>query len=257
MLKIDGTNIDISFIEKPAGKHAPIYYDSGEGTFVLASVNAGNSQALFVGGGGINAGFGHALSPTQNIVDYAARHIALANDAAQSGDAFKRYDDDNPDALSYVYAAKIIDKPGWFEGVSFVDVFAPSRCPHGNPKNAAMLYAAPPHGDNHPKEADFLDAIAKTGRNIVKCVAGYNALAPKQNAPVVEAMRLCLYSSVIYNPNAVPLDQIALAVFDGVSGELAAQPSSGIKELQMPWAAKGDDKSDGPLFRAVKEKLGL
>ena len=257
MAKIDGTNIDISFIQKPLGHHPHIYYGPGEGSLTLASVNAGNSQDLYVGGGGINGGFATVLGRTQTTDDYEARHKALLADAAKSGSAFKRYDSDDPTLFSYVDASELLQKANWHEGVCFVDVFAPGRCPAGNTKNAAMLYAAPPHGDYHPMDADFLDAIGKMGRNIVRCVASYNALAPKQSVPVVEAVRLCLYSSVICNSNAVPLDQIALTIFDGVSGELAAQPSCGIKELQMPWAAKGDDKTDGPLFRAVKEKLGL
>ncbi len=84
-----------------------------------------------------------------------------------------------------------------------------------------------------------------------KAVAGYNALAPKESLPAIEAVRLCLYSSVIYNPNDVSLDKIALAIFDGVSKELGAG-GSGLKELQMPVS---DDTSD-PLFTAVKAKVG-
>jgi hypothetical protein len=251
MAEIDGTSIALSFIQKPAGGYAPVFYGGSNGTLVLASVNAGNSDDLYVGGGGINGGFNHALSRTQNTGEYMPRHKALFADAAKTGEASKRYDDDDPTVFSYVYASKTIDKDDWYEGICFVDVFGSSRCPAGNPKNAAMLYVAPPHGNYHPVEADFLGAITRTGQNIAKAATRYNAMAPRENVPVVEALRLCLYSSVIYNPKHVSLDKIALAIFDGLSTEFSAR-ASGLKEVQMPTS---DDTSD-PLFAAVKAKYG-
>jgi hypothetical protein len=251
MVKISGTSVTLGFILKPAGGYAPVYYGRGEGSLALASVNAGNSQDLYVGGGGINGGFAKLLSRTQKTGGYQARHQALVDDAAKTGEAFMRYDDDDPTEFSYVYASKISDVAGWYEGICFVDVFSTSHRPAGNPHNSAMLYAAPPHGHNHPKEADFLDAVGQTGRNIATTVARYNAIAPQQNVPGIEALRLCLYSSGIYNQYKVSLDKIALAIFDGVSAGLAAE-SSGLKELQMPYS----DDPDDPLFSAVKAKYG-
>ena len=54
---------------------------------------------------------------------------------------------------------------GWDEGVCLVDVFSPKLCPSGNSLNVAMLYAAPPYGDNYSGEAEFLAAIQATAVN--------------------------------------------------------------------------------------------
>ena len=117
-----------------------------------------------------------------------------------------------------------------------------------------MLYAAPPRGANHPQDADFLSAIRDTATNIVTCLGRYNAIAPKHGVPSIEVLRLCLFSSNIYNDYAVPLDEIALAIFDGVAAG-AAVGATGLKEVQFPYAGAGDD-GDGPLFAAVKAKYG-
>jgi hypothetical protein len=246
MAEIPGTGIALHFIEKPPGGHAPIFYGGDEGSLRLGSVNAGNSEALYVGGGGINGGFARQLGRTQRIDAYAARHTALI-EAAKDGEAFERYEDDDPTAFSFALVSRI---DGSYEGVCFVDVFAPDRCPAGNPKNAAMLYAAPPNGMNHPDETEFLAAIGKTGQNIATAVARYNAIAPRETQPVIDALRLCLYSSGIYNRHGVSADRIALAIYDGVASGLTTD--SGLKELQMPVS---DDPGD-PLFAAVKAKYG-
>lgn len=61
-----GTKVTASFFTfgstPPPGpndpqQHPPIYYGSSEGTLTLASVNAGNSKGLDVGGGGVNHQF--------------------------------------------------------------------------------------------------------------------------------------------------------------------------------------------------------
>jgi len=44
-------------------------------------------------------------------------------------------------------------------------VFSPKLCPSGNSLNVAMLYAAPPYGDNYSGEAEFLAAIQATAVN--------------------------------------------------------------------------------------------
>jgi hypothetical protein len=252
--KIGGTSINVAFIEKPARGHVPLYYGAGEGSLALASLNAGDAAALYVGGGGINQAFERILGRTQNTAQYLARHAALLADTGGSGEAFKRYDGDDPTAFSYLYAAKVFETPAGHEGICFVDVFAPSRRPAGNPHNLAMLYVAPPNGHNHPGAADFLDAIGRTAKNIATTVARYNALASQQKLESIEALRLCLYSPAIYNPHNVSRDKIALAIFDGLCAGLAAD-DGGLREVQMPYAPEKDD-GDGPLFRAVKTKLG-
>lgn len=246
MAEIPGTGIALRFIEKPRGGHAPIFYGADEGSLTLASVNAGNSESLYVGGGGINGGFARLLRSTQSTDGYGPRHKALI-EAAKDGETFERYEDDDPTAFSFALVSRI---DGSYEGVCFLDVFAPGRCPAGNLKNAAMLYAAPPNGMNHPDETEFLAAVGKTGQNVATAVTRYNAMAPGEDLPVIEALRLCLYSSGIYNRHGVSADRIALAIFDGVASSLSAD--SGLKELQMPVS---DDPGD-PLFAAVQAKYG-
>lgn len=246
MAKVKGTNVDLVFVEKSDTDYAAIYYSGGQSGPALASVNAGNAQQLYVGGGGINAGFAHALR-AQKIGEYATRHVALAAKAAQAGgEAFERYSDDDPMAFSYAYTAGRLP-PSAYEGVCFVDVFAARLAPGGNASNAAMLYVAPPDGSGHPQEADFLGVIKKTGRSIAEALTRYNALAAGQSMPVLPALRCCLYSSAIYNPQGVSLNKIALAIYEGLATGLAAD-ATGVTELQLPYA--------NPLFLAVKEEVG-
>src|SRR6185437_13385638 len=141
----------------------------------------------------------------------------------------------------------------WYEGVCFVDVFDPSLCPNGNPKNVAMVYAAPPHGMHYPVEADFLAAIEAMAVTIIKTVAAYNAEAAKQKLPAIEVLRNTLFSSAIYNPNGVSKDKIARAIFAGMASGLNVD-TGGIVDLQFPVS---DDKSQSsyPGFAAVRDDL--
>jgi hypothetical protein len=173
--------------------------------------------------------------------------------AGNGGTASESYQTTDPSVFSYVQATLVNNKANWHEGVCFVDVFPTQLCPAGNPLNAAMVYAAPPYGDNYASETDFLAAIQAMAVNIIKTIAGYNALAQKQNLPLIQALRNTLFSSGIYNrakPNDVDPDKIARAIFAGYRSELQAQ-DAGLVELQFP-VGRG---AQGLLFGPVQDDL--
>ena len=269
---VPGTKVSAAFFTfgstpppKPSDpkQYPPIYYSAGEGTLAMASVNAGNSQSLEVGLGGVNRQFAAELGTgpggagqkhvNSGSDDYQARHNKLLAQAGSGGTASDSYTTGDPSAFSFVQASLVNNKTGWYEGVCFVDLFSTTLCPAGNPLNAAMVYAAPPYGDNYTSEADFLAAIEAMAVNIIRTVGSYNTLAKRQNLPVIQALRNTLFSSGIYNrstSNTVDPDKIARAIFAGFQSELLAQ-DAGLVELQFP-VGRG---AQGALFGPVQDDL--
>jgi hypothetical protein len=268
---VPGTKVSAAFFTfgstpppKPSDpmEYPPIYYGSGEGTLPMASVNAGNSQSLEVGLGGVNRAFASALGTgpggagQKNVNsgsdNYQTRHNKLLANAGSGATASESYSMDDPCAFSFVQASLVNRKSGWYEGVCFVDVFSGKLCPAGNALNAAMIYAAPPYGDNYASDADFLAAIQATAVNIIRAIAGYNAIAKKQNLPLIQALRNTLFSSALYNRSKanVDPDKIARAIFAGFQSELQAQ-DAGLLELQFP-VGRG---AQGRLFGPVEDDL--
>jgi len=255
---VPGTQVQISFYTFST-QYPPLYYGANEGTLNLASVNAGNSQGLYVGGGGVNLGFEGVLTASQKHVDdYQTRHQQLVAKAGVGGTASTAYPITDPCSFSYVNASQVSQTPGWYEGVCFVDVFDPKLAPHGNAKNMAMLYVAPPYGDNYASDASFLAAIQATAAQIIETVAGYNALAAAQNLPIIETLRNTLFSSAIYNrynrtvnpPTSVPHAAIAGAILAGFAAGLRNHPQCGLKELQFPVGSGAE-----PLFASLQTAL--
>lgn len=245
MPQILGTQVAVEFVSFP-GRYPDLYYAAGEGVHNLASVNAGNSDGLCVGLAGVNGGFKHDLTVAgQKRVDlggapnddYQDRHQRLLAKALAdpSRSATESYSAIDPSLFSYVYAAPVTQKSGWHDGVCFVDIFDPSLRPSGNAKNAGMLYVAPPYDGNYADQTAFLQAIETTAHNIVRTVAGYNAVAAAQKLPPIEALRLTLFSSNIYNQKySVPAADIAHAIWRGLLAGIHAFPASGLLELQLP-----------------------
>lgn len=252
MSLIPNTQIAVKFVPAPPGKFAPLYYTTAKEAagLTLGSVNAGNSDQLYVDGGGINQGF-HDLfiADKQDTAQYAALHKALLDKADKAADAFEVYAaGSNPLAFSYVRTARVTDKDRCYDGVCFVDVFTPAYRPHGLAANAAMVYLAPPKGDNYNKDkAAFLTAVKTASEHVVATVSGYNAIAAQHGQPALDALRLCLFSSGIYNSLDVSPYVIARTIYAGLCGALA-KDSAGLKELQLP--VPGD-----PLFAAVQLDL--
>lgn len=251
MYTMPDTPITVTFIEKPASEqYAPLYYDATGGSGPMASLNAGNSQTLDVGGGGINHGFSLALQ-AQNWERYKTRHEDLLAQYQANGTLSATYDDGDPTRFCFVYADKPVTHiAGSHDGLCFVDVFADRLCPHGNPNNAAMLYAAPPDGPNYADTSAFLAAIRTTAGNIATAMGRYNAAAASHGIAKIGVLRLCLYSSGIYNPNGADLNEIARNIYDGLHDVLKAD-TCGLTELEFPYST---DPAD-PLFAAVRSKF--
>lgn len=266
---VPGTSVGVHFQTFP-NQYPPLYEAANQGSLNLASVNAGNADTLCVGLGGVNLQFLSDLSPTQKNAnlnqcnkagsrdDYQDRHVKLLEAAAAGGPAWERYANTDPCAFSYVEPTGLGPNSATYEGVCFVDVFDPKLCPGGDPKNFAMVYVAPPDGQYFQTHASFLAAIQTTAENMIRAVAGYNAIAAANGLPLVEALRNTLFSSSIYNrvPHLpqVPLAVIARAIFAGIASELAKHPDCGLVELQFP---VGDgSKLQGDVFAALKSDLG-
>jgi len=266
--------------EESAGKKKQqphLYYSAREGKLNLASVNAGNSRSLDVGGGGINSAFEVVLSKTQTTSGYWDRHMKLLAKADAAGSPqWESYSTTDPCAFSYVDPTRIGSFANWYGGVCFVDVFDPNNaklCPDYNLLNIAMVYVAPPDGANYltnkqdvaVAKANFLIAIEATAAGIVKTVSAYNALATRQKLPVIQALRNCLFSSGIYDPKVlinpgdskpkslVDPSEIALTIFKGFTAALQKDPDTGLEELQFP-VGNGKIYQDD-LFLAVQQDL--
>ena len=253
MATVPKTQVEVKLIPAPGGE-APLYHKATDDKpfLPLASVNAGNSQLLYLGGKGINNGFDLTLTAAhQTTSQYQSLHQALFTKAQAdpTGAAFEQYPSADPMVFSFCRSNLLTPaKAGWYEGTCFVDIFDAAHRPGGIAENVAMLYAAPPHGAHYPKSATFLNAIIETAASIIATVAAYNAIAAQHNQPPIEALRLCAFSSGIYNPHDVSLNKVARAIFAGITRGLQAE-TTGLKEIHLPIQA--------PLFYAIKDDLAI
>ncbi|WP_136442964.1 hypothetical protein [Pacificoceanicola onchidii] len=251
MTTIPGTRTKAVFMPVADGSFPPLYYGAGEGSVAIASMNAGNSQGLYVGGDGINKGFRHALSKQKTDL-YASEHTAMAGAAAPGAIVTKTYTPEDPCACMTLCNKRLPGTSG-YTGLAFADVFSDALCPHGNTMNRGMSYVAPPYGGDYTRDADFLDAIRELGGTAVEAVHGYNLWAKANSAPEIGGLRLCMYSSSIYNPKGVPQNDIAMAIYGGVRAGIIATGAS-LSEVQMPVASSGPT-AHKPYFAAVKASL--
>ncbi len=188
--------------------YSAIYLARNEPGDLLGSVNAGN-EGLWVGGGGINAQF-HRENPR---ADYASIHQRTLRKAHPDLSA---WDDDPGDPLSFVYVNRPAKPLHGIDGTVFIDVFMPTRAPHGNPANCAMIYVVPPDGSNY-SDHDFLDAVEATAENIALSVAHFNhEVAPDNQLPILETLRMCAYSSSIFLKPTVSVEQVVNRIYDGL-----------------------------------------
>ena len=271
---IPGTTIQACFLSS-AGNFPELYEAAKKGSLNLASVNAGNSDTLCVGLGGVNYGFyevlSHAGQKSANLNtqpasgnykpcaaasaaaaadDYQGRHLKLLAKTGAGGTASETYTNTDPCLFAYVNAAQRKGAPGR-EGLCFVDVFDPKLCPAGDAKNAAMLYVnIPPDGVDYSQKADFLAAVQATAVSIIETIGAYNTLAAKQGLPAIQALRNTLYSSGNYKFQGVTNDEIARAIFAGFAAALASNAGTGLLELQFPV-----NTGSSRLFEAVQADL--
>ncbi len=246
---IPGTQLTATFLGAGPGGYSPIFYGASEGTAAMGSVNAGNSDMLYVGGGGINGAFGSVLQATQDINLYQTRHQTLYQQATSGGAAEETYSATDPTSFSVVQPKLVSTTPKAYDGIAFVDVFGDGLAPNGNAHNSAMVYAAPPYGPRYDNDADFLTAIQTTAPHIAESVQAFNAAAKKPGSSLtpLRVLRLSLYSSNIYNRTpAVSLDLIAMAIYDGLLAALS-KDDAGLMSLEFP-VAKGE-------FSAVEKRL--
>lgn len=261
MTMIPGTTTTAKFYTF-TGPYPPLFDGTGNGGgLVVGSLNAGN-PALYVGGGGINQGFNHALtSAGQNTAEYATRQNALLAATAVGATGVAHYADADPIGFSSVINDPVAhDK---LTGLTFVDVFGDGLQPHGDPDNAAMIYTTPPDGRTYATREGFLADIEATAAKMVESIAAYNSVADDHGVPALQAVRMCLYSSSIFNASfdaegasmphgteKVALDVIALHIYAGLVAGLSAV-TSGLIEIQFPYTTNVAD----PLFNAVRVKL--
>jgi hypothetical protein len=246
---IPGTNVDASFFTF-AKSLPPLYYGANEGSLILASVNAGNSDGLCVGLRGVNGGFPTELTTNakqQNVNlngcgttvtkdDYHFRHLKLLAKAGKNGAAVETYSATDPSAFCYVNSRRVgSNVTNWYEGVCFVDVFDAGLRPWANRNNACMLYVAPPYGGHYSSDAAFLAAIQATAVNIIKTLAGYNAIAA-QSLTIAAASGA---PSITMNPSNATVVEGGTVTFTA-----AAAPST----APAHWEVSSDN---GSTFTAV------
>jgi hypothetical protein len=106
MSTVPNTKITATFIDKQPGHDTPLFYGSSGGSAPMASLNAGNSQGLYVGGGGINLGFENALKGLQNCGLYQTRHQDLLAAYQKSGTLSETYSTEDPTRFSLIDAAR-------------------------------------------------------------------------------------------------------------------------------------------------------
>lgn len=231
---LPGTAIKLTFIQAPPGTFPPLFYSSDPGTGGMATVNAGNSDALYVGGGGINGGFAKELAGLQ-LGAYETRHKALVVKALNGGNPIEAYPDGDPMAFSLVYQeAPTARLAGGYDGICFVDVFSPLHRPNGVAANTAMLYIAPPYGPRYFNAEAFLNAIRQTACNITTTVGRYRKLVDTYSLPNILTLRLCLFSSGLYNtPHNLHPSDIAQQIYGGLCSVLV-EDDCGLAEVQLP-----------------------
>lgn len=233
MSNLPGTAIKLTFINTPPKGYPPLFYEDDSGAGAMASVNAGSSDQLYVGGFGINGGFAKLLAGLQ-LDAYQTRHEALLAKASGGGSYIETYPDGDPMAFSLVYGdAPTVKLSGAHDGVCFVDVFAPENRPHGVTANAAMLYVAPPNGLYYPNAQAFLAAIRQTASNIAVAMGRYQKVADAHGVPSISVLRLCLFSSSIYNTMKIDSNDIAEEIYGGLY-DILKDDDCGLTELQLP-----------------------
>src|ERR1035438_5537373 len=100
MSTVPNTKITATFIDKQPLHDTPLFYGNSGGSAPMASLNAGNSQQLYLGGAGINLGFENALKGLQNCALYQTRHQALLAAYQKTGTATETYQAEDPTKFS-------------------------------------------------------------------------------------------------------------------------------------------------------------
>lgn len=235
IFQIPDTEISVEFIDNNTNHYSSLYYESQPTRSVnLASLNAGNSPLLYVGGGGINASFETALSP-QNTSLYQTRHLELLRRHSSNSEfVSSRYEDTDPSTFSLLLNNPV-GKAGHNDGIVFIDIFSPEKRPYNVPSNVAMVYVAPPLGAEYESDEAFVDAVGKTSRNVARCVARYNQLSTDHDdLPLIESLRLCVFSSGIYNRTPkVDVSYLALVISQELIAELKRE-NIGKFHIQLP-----------------------
>lgn len=85
----------------------------------------------------------------------------------------------------------------------------------------------------------------------MQSLGAHNAWAEANAAPQVEVLRMSLFSSNIYKMKTTMLDEVAPAIWAGISKRLVG-PSNTLVEVQMPVTSPG---ARPDYFDAVKRLL--
>jgi hypothetical protein len=89
------------------------------------------------------------------------------------------------------------------------------------------------------------------GSNVAISLGQYNASAASAKLPVLQVLRLCLYSSARYNTLGAEANDIALNIYYGLH-DVLQNDACGLTGLEFPC---NNDKHD-PLFTAVRDLIG-
>jgi hypothetical protein len=96
-----------------------------------------------------------------------------------------------------------------------------------------MLYVCPPKGDHYPDAATFGAAIRRTAGNIAVTMGRCNKLSGAHGMPSIPVLRLCLFSSAIYNSWGLSPNEIAAQIYGGLR-DILEKDDCGLTEIQLP-----------------------
>lgn len=233
----------------PVGAYTPIFLDAGDPSPALASVNAGNSPGLWIGGAGINAAFGVALGGAASQF-IGQQHLKLIQQVPATAPYVATEVASDPSGFLVFSLARLVPRSCYTQpndGAIFIDVLGPNAPPaQDNPSNAAMAYVCPPQGNLGATDAGFLDAVAATAQDLVDTLRYYNtALADTTPAglqaalPVLARLRMCMFSAGIYRQRGVSAEDVAEAIGQGMLKGLATGGPTGLTMIDIPGGTAG------------------
>lgn len=228
-----GTNVAWTLLgAAPGSQFSPIWRHHGEPGGPIASVDAGNS-GYWVAGDGINKSFMQSFGPSTAAFFMSVHSTAMK--AAQAGTLVStNWASPQPVTLVSVQLPNGQGPNGSFPNETvFLDILTAAAQPHGEPSNAAMLYAVPPDGHMpcYTTHAQWLDSVSRTAANCVAVLADYNAVQvaahPALNLVPIPTLRMCSLGGKIFRMTGVTTPQLAMAIFNGVTAALDALSKAG------------------------------
>jgi hypothetical protein len=229
-----GTTVAWSLLgeSSPGSGFSAIWRHPGEAGGAIASVDSGNN-AFWVSGLCINQTFEKSFG--SSVAAFFMPVHSAAVKAAQAGTPVTtNFVAPQPVQLVSVHLPDGQGPSAAFpDETVFLDILTAAARPHGDPSNAAMIYAVPPDGRTayYASDALWLDSIGRTAANAVAVLADYNAVQvaahPTLLLSPIPVLRMCSLGGKIFRRAGVATSDLANAIFAGVADALTALTKAG------------------------------